>query len=526
MSKNIVIFCDGTWNSPADEEFGVPSVTNVRTLYRACQDFAESDGKQVVWYQSGIGSLGNAFKRSFEGATGWGIGNAIRRGYTIIARHYEPGDKIYLFGFSRGAFAARSIAGMIQQVGLLADPTPYEVKKAYQFYEEIRYEYQNIKTYYQKKGSLVTDARGPGNVCIHFIGVWDTVGSLGFSFWGWSFNLRFFQNAFHDLSPNNITSSVYHALAMDEIRTSFMPSLWEYPDKDKSNEPPAGRVEQAWFRGVHSDIGGGYAERGLSDITLDWMARKATKEGLLLRKNALIADNDPKEEKRKQASLFPKPTSRIHRSFQGPLWTSVGGWPRWYPPLSHTPCTDAEGYLHRSVFERQEKCIDSGSSEVVMSRLAIGQTKSVVVRADHLWNFTGFILEEEGTYRFRTEGIWQDGNKAPVGPEGESDDTKSILKRWGRHGRRAPKARQMQLIGVVNHPRNWRWMERRWYEALHYLFVADPPELVETLFPINTGTSITIKSKETGIFWAFANDWWKMYDNNTGSVTLWITREA
>lgn len=525
MPKNIVIFCDGTWNSPADEEFGVPSITNVRILYRACQDFAESSGKQVIWYQSGVGSLGSAFRRSFEGATGWGIGDAIKRGYTAVAKHYQPGDRIFLFGFSRGAFAARSIAGMIRQVGLIDHPTVGRVNKVYKQYESTVFEYK-------KNESPDPNPLAPGNVPIHFIGVWDTVGSLGFSFWGWSFNLRFFRNGFHDLSPNSITRHVYHALAMDEIRTSFMPSLWEYPKskKGKDVEPVAHWVEQAWFRGVHSDIGGGYGERGLSDITLKWMRDNAVEKGLLLRPNALISDDDPIDldemEQRKNATLFPRPASRIHRSYQGPLWTSVGGWPRWYPPLERKASTNAQGYLHPSVFKRQEICTSTGSSELRMVRLQPGEERSVEIRADQLWNFTGFVMEEGATYTLRASGYWRDAEGETVGPEGESNAQESALKRLGRFGRRAPRHPWMRLMGLVNHPRDWPWKERHWLVALYYLLIADPKALVDKLFPIENDKPMLIESNKTGMLWAFANDWWKKYDNNTGSVTLTVRRIA
>lgn len=540
MPKNIVIFCDGTWNSPSDEEFGVPSVTNVRTLYRACQDFSESGGAQVVWYQSGIGALGGKFRRAFEGATGWGIGGAIQRGYTAIASHYEPGDKIYLFGFSRGAFLARSIAGMIRQTGLLEDYSVASVKKAYKFYEETVFDYSEEKTYYYPKDAPLKDPnRGPGKVRVHFIGVWDTVGSLGFSFWGWSFNLRFFRNGFHDISPNAITDHVYHALAMDEIRTSFMPSLWDYPEEKThkesaytQNAEPCGHIEQAWFRGVHSDIGGGYAERGLSDVTLKWMVEKAMGHGLLLRENALLSDDDPtltETEKREKATLAPRPASRIHRSYQGPLWTSVGGWPRWYPPLATTVEEGGHwGYLHASVKDREEICTRTGSAELKITPLAVGESKSVEIRADHLWNFSGFVLEAGGTYSLTAEGKWRDGNGATVGPDGETPEQSGIWSRWKliKSVRRAPKQPWMKLIGVVNYPREWPWKERPWYEALPYIFWKDPQQLVNDLFAIGKQTSSPIVVKETGLLWVFANDLWRTYDNNTGSVTLTVTRTA
>jgi len=309
MAKNIAIFCDGTSNSALDEEFGIPASTNVYRLYQACQNQAESSNQQFVWYQSGVGALGGKYKRSFEGATGTGISDNIKRAYQVLAKHYEEGDKIYLFGFSRGAFTARSLAGMIQQVGLLKNPSSNAVSAAYNYYRKNKEISPTIE--HVRNAGIAIDVR------IHFIGVWDTVGALGLSFWGVSFNfLKFFGNGFHNLSANRITDNVCHALAMDEMRTAFMPTLWDFAGSGEKR--PA--VEQAWFRGVHSDVGGGYADRGLADISLTWMKDKALYAGLLLRPNALT-------------KLEPMPMARIHRSYVGRLWTSMAPWPRWFPPL-------------------------------------------------------------------------------------------------------------------------------------------------------------------------------------------------
>ncbi|HEX8327431.1 MAG TPA: DUF2235 domain-containing protein [Hymenobacter sp.] len=520
MSKNLVICCDGTWNSATDEAFGMPTPTNVHRLYQACQDRAESQEQQFVWYQPGVGALGGRIRRAFEGTTGTGVSANIRRGYTAVARHYEAGDRIFLLGFSRGAFTARSIAGMIQQVGLLVDPTAEAVREAYRYYESKRY---NPALYapgqYDRPDPTIHHLlhKPTRYVRVHFVGVWDTVSSLGFSFWGWSFNLRlFFRNGFHDLSPNRITDHVCHALAMDEMRTSFMPTLWEVPP----GEPAAGDIEQVWFRGVHSDVGGGYAERDLADIAYRWLAERAISQGLLVRHGAF-------------RDLAPNPAGRIHRSLQGPLWTNIGGWPRWFPPLHRTATQNAavrtQGYLHESVFHRERICAEFGSKEPRLQTLDPGQSATVEIPADQLWTSTGLVLEQGGTYAFAPSGWWQDLNDTPVGAEGQPAATESWPKRLFRWARRAPDQPWMQLMGLVNRPRVWPWQERSLHEAVRYLVLEDPAELVADLFPIRRGTERTVRAPlptddATGLLWVFANDLWKTHVNNTGSLSLTVTR--
>lgn len=501
MPKNICIFCDGTWNSPADEAYGVPSPTNVYRLFEASQGQAESDGKQITWYQPGVGALGGPWRRALEGATGTGIGANIRRAYMAIARHYEPNDKIFLFGFSRGAFTARSVAGMIERVGLIEKPTKQLAAQAY--------------ANYRKTGLSNEDAKLGKVVRVHFVGIWDTVGALGFPMWGWSFNLLpFFGNSFHELSPNQITDFVYHGLAMDEIRTSFMPTLWEEPPPEtQTSQCP--KVEQVWFRGVHSDVGGGYPDHELADITLSWMADCAKTHGLLIRENAL-------------STLKPDPMGRIHNSYKGPLWGNVAGWPRWFPPLNRSPSDPDStkfGYLHESIFEREKKLQAQGSPERPLKTLCKDQVFKFDVRADQLWNATNLILESGATYELTSEGWWQDFDDTPVDAEGQDPKTESWIKKRTQFGRRAPKEPWMKLIGVFNYPIKWPWEERKIHLALKYLIMKDPEDLVNKLMSIGKHhTKKHIDPGKTGLLWVFANDWWKYYDNNTGSVLLTVKR--
>ncbi|QJW88746.1 hypothetical protein HNV11_04800 [Spirosoma taeanense] len=250
------------------------------------------------------------------------------------------------------------------------------------------------------------------------------------------------------------------------------------------------------------------------------MAQKAVEKGLLLRPNAMQTSGP-------HATLKLNPVGRIHRSFQGALWTSVAGWPRWFNPLLDSPDDDGDrareqGYLHNSVFARHDICRQTGSTELPFRTLKPGESVSVDVRSDELWNNTGLILEAGGSYHFEARGYWQDLDDTPFNPQGQPARQESKLKKLVRWARRAPKLPWMHLVGMINYPRPWPWIERPWYEALYFLFIADPKQLVADLFSIGLGT--TVRVEKDGVLWTFANDMWKFYANNTGSITLTVER--
>jgi type VI secretion system (T6SS) phospholipase Tle1-like effector len=197
-----------------------------------------------------------------------GIDENIRSGYMFLAQNYLPGDEIFLFGFSRGAFTARSLAGFINACGLLKRQHLGDLGRAW--------------TYYRGPGPHTPEdflARCNSDchvdATIKFLGVWDTVGALGipvglFSLFDHS------KYGFHDTGPCKIVKHGCHALAIDEHRDEFVPTLW-------TGKPPEGvTIEQVWFAGAHADVGGGYITRNLADIPLVWMAQKAEADGLAL----------------------------------------------------------------------------------------------------------------------------------------------------------------------------------------------------------------------------------------------------
>lgn len=254
MGKNIVICSDGTWNK---REKGNEKNTNIARLYDALSQ--DNPNAQCVYYDPGIGT---GMWHFIGGATGLGISENILNCYRYLVEHYVEGDTIFLFGFSRGAYTVRSLAGFIYRCGILRKASKYSIEEAYDAYRK-----QNRDTQQAIKNSSSVDAN------VFMIGVWDTVGALGIPV-NWLNNFNPFLHKFHDTKLNPSVKFAYHALAIDESRKNFSPTLWV-------GEPAQGQtVEQIWFTGAHSDIGGGYPERDLSDITLQWMINKAQQQGL------------------------------------------------------------------------------------------------------------------------------------------------------------------------------------------------------------------------------------------------------
>jgi uncharacterized protein (DUF2235 family) len=260
MSKRIVFCADGTWDAPV-------ASTNVYLIYKALTVTAD----QVTYYDDGIGSEATGLSRVLQGAFGDGLFQKIQDGYTEIAHVYEPGDQIFLFGFSRGAYTARSLAGMIAICGLPSGSfTDNCVTQAFAAYRDP----VNRSTILATLGACRLD-----NAQIQMIGVWDTVGSLGVpAIFGGIDENRY---GFLDTSLHPDVKNACQALAIDEQRAQFPATLW-------TGEPAPGQtIEQVWFSGCHGDVGGGTAQGGpvdagtrLCDITLGWMIRKAEGQGL------------------------------------------------------------------------------------------------------------------------------------------------------------------------------------------------------------------------------------------------------
>jgi len=320
MAKNIVFCADGTWNGPGegdDEGKEVAGATNVLKTFanlagkRALSTLKLSDEEesafvdpasgavlQVAKYIHGVGDSDNFLVKILGGTVGAGLVTRIVRGYTFISRNYEAGDRIFIIGFSRGAYTARALGGLICSQGLI-DARQIDLTSD----KDVAYRWGSAVWYKSRKGSLagsptllgrlenlVLDfpkfllrAPEPGQMIeapIAAIGVWDTVGSLGIPQYDLKTGEHVDALRFTDTKLSDKVAMGFHAISLDEQRGAFTPTLWDVR---------AG-VEQCLFPGAHADVGGGYpegAESGLSDAGLAWMTAKLAGAGVLYSGNPL-----------------------------------------------------------------------------------------------------------------------------------------------------------------------------------------------------------------------------------------------
>ncbi len=293
MAKRIIGCTDGTWDDSGKN-------TNVYRMFKA----AATTAKQVTFYDDGVGADGLPIGRAVGGAFGFGLWQKIKSAYTQLAHVYEAGDELFLFGFSRGAYTARSLSGMITACGLpTKNFTDDLVDTAFEAYRN-----KNERASILAK--LSNCNMSPAKITM--LGVWDTVGSLGIPslFGGVSPLLYGFLDT--SLSPNVVNA--YHALAINERRMEFPATLW-------SNPPAFGQtIEQVWFPGVHSDVGGGYGPdaatgTALGDITFSWMLSKAIALGLEVSADVITKYPFPLDAK--------YALDQLHES-----WNPVWGFPR------------------------------------------------------------------------------------------------------------------------------------------------------------------------------------------------------
>jgi uncharacterized protein (DUF2235 family) len=280
--KRIIVCCDGTWMD-SDGEPHVPS--NVTRICRCIKHEAKHQltGKmipQIIYYQSGIGTTGDSiYSKYIGGATGKGISEHIREAYSFICTNYSSGDEIFFLGFSRGAFTARSVASLIRTIGLL---TPTGLGYFYQIFQDWEFQLKegwsssyptepwphrpSINAPEYRRKLLELELTRP-DIPIKAVAVWDTVGALGIPAFALFPQPPSTDYAFVDNKVDSNVEYAFQALALDEHRRSFMPTVWEKP----SSQSWPRVLKQCWFPGVHSDIGGGHHNADLANLTLSWM---------------------------------------------------------------------------------------------------------------------------------------------------------------------------------------------------------------------------------------------------------------
>lgn len=310
--KHIVILCDGTWNV-----LTAPYPTHVAQLTELIQERME-EIPQVVRYLPGVGTgrgqktwLGKRVDQFLGGGLGIGLRRNIRDAYVALCKAYAPQDRVYVFGYSRGAYTARSLVGLIRSVGIVpAERIEAEADRVMDYYKS-----RSMDTHPRNPASYPDRQRFSPDIAtsqdeldwrggkgwlfeLAYLGLWDTVGALGvpahLGVAAAIFNRR---ALFHDTALSSMVKRGRHAVSIDEDRLSFRPTLWaNLPYLNEGPQGPNSRYEELWFAGDHSVMGGGGPDDRLSSYPFDWVLRGAIEEGLRLDEAALaerIAGADP-----------------------------------------------------------------------------------------------------------------------------------------------------------------------------------------------------------------------------------------
>jgi len=336
--KNVVLCCDGTAN-----EFAVDRTNVVKLFYALAHDPA----RQVTFYHPGLGTMeppgaltgfAKRVTRLLGKAIGYGLEADVRDAYVFLMNHVEPEDRVFLFGFSRGAYTVRVVASLLHMYGLI--PPGNEPLVPYAIRMMTASEQERFKLAGQFKGTFSTACKP------WFVGVWDTVSSVGWI--GNPLRVPFTAN-------NPDIANGRHAIAIDERRAFFRQNLWRLPQATPgapSPQPSPADLKQVWFPGVHCDVGGGYAEAesGLSKIALEWMLAEAHARGLLLDKER----TDLVLGKNGDDYAPPDADAKPHESLTWKWWAAE------FVPKRHFDARTGKTGPHMNLFRR--RTIPPGSS--------------------------------------------------------------------------------------------------------------------------------------------------------------------
>lgn len=271
--KRLALCFDGTWNTPQDR-------TDPWRIDQLIARNAADGTQQLVHYDEGVGAHWHDWFTG--GAFGRGLSQNIREGYAWLARHYEEGDQVFIFGFSRGAYSARSLVGLIRKAGVLKGASGMS-KEALEARVGAAYElYRTKHPNPDVPEAKAFRAQHSREIKVRFIGVWDTVGALGIPFPKIPFSSDYYH--FHDTGLSRIVEHAYQALAIDEHRGTFAPTLW-------TTKPEGTTIEQRWFAGAHSNVGGGYKNDPMPSVALRWIQQRAEGCGLEMKALAPVAAN-------------------------------------------------------------------------------------------------------------------------------------------------------------------------------------------------------------------------------------------
>ena len=515
--KKLIICNDGTWNTADQEENGIPTPTNVVKLYHSLAEKDPEGVDQLKYYHPGVGTNG-LLDSITGGALGAGVSKQIQSAYHWLATHYERGDQIFIYGFSRGAFIARSLAGFLGR-GLL-DLRGVEPKEAW---SRVQAAYDQG---YRKHATRAEDDRawaganwvfshGTDPTPVHFVGVWDTVGALGIPDDMEVLNLFDDSDAwkFHDTALGHHIQTARHAMAMDEVRASFTVTRW-------SNANQHHDAKEVWFPGVHSDVGGGYANTDLSDGALQWMLDESAKKGLALRPGI-------------EAMLKPNPLGILHNSYKG-VFAKFRSRPRSVEAL----VPGKHEAFHSSAILRHQQSPIAYPAYRPTRILAINESRTVDVYADTHWNDIGLYLDAGHKYTFSATGEWLDSKDACDwrGTENDEFTAGDIIRSAGSlFGKTEALWKKITHNPSTDFIGTKRVEHFRWFSLVGAIANdcgmdakmpndGSPTPHQYVNLPDHVSTPLLITSP--GYLFCFPNDVWSLYDNNHGSVSLTITRTA
>ena len=505
---NLVISCDGTWNTADQQDGGVSTATNVFRLHSCVADQGANNVAQKKYYHPGVGTDPGLLNRVLGGGIGLGLDRNIQSAYGWLCRTYQRGDAIYLFGFSRGAYTVRSLGGLTTRCGLL-DLSGMSDDEAWKRVEIVftrgyRQRKETREDWSQRGWKFHQSKPGSQDIGIHFIGVWDTVGALGIpSHLG---VLKLLEEPdkykFHDTTLSDLVAHGRHAIALDEMRGSFQATLW-------TKVKPGHDVKQVWFPGVHSDVGGGYRETGLSNGALKWMIEEAAGQGLGF--NAAMTKQ-----------IAPDFRSHLHDSLDG-VFKFLPSVPRSAPPLH-----EAGVRLHASLVERRQSPPIAQAPYGESRGLKAGESATFAIFAINPWNRTGLYLEAGATYTFKADGQWLDRTTAS-GPAGMKDgnfqpsEIAHVLANIA--GDAEILFRRLSGNDATDFFTTKRHEELNWFSLVGTIANgAGEDEEMGADEVIAIGAGREHKPKRSGYLYAYANDAWNFYDNNRGSVQLTVTR--
>jgi hypothetical protein len=511
--KRLIVCCDGTWNNPDQEENGLPAPTNVFKIFNAIADRGLDQTEQQKYYHPGVGGEGGLLNPILGGAVGAGISRNICSAYHWLGSNYAEGDEIYLFGFSRGAFTARSLGsflgcGLLDLQGIPPADAWQHVKDAYD--KGYRIQDSTQQDWVKDSWKLFHNGAAPP---VHFLGVWETVGALGVPDDLELFN--FFDNPskweFHDTNLGRHVQTARHAMAIDEKRSCFCVTRWQNAAEHQD-------AIEMWFPGVHSDVGGGYANCELADGALLWMMDESAGKGLKFRdgiKKTIKAD----------------PLGVMHNSYKG-AFAKLRSRPRNIPAM----VVHNEKQFDRSALERQKASPISYRPYHPTIVLAPGASHWVDIFANTHWNYTGIYLEQDRSYTFSGTGQWQD-SKDTCDWKGTEDGIptagdimramSSFLGAFENPVKKLAKNNSLDFLGSK------RVESMKWFTMVGV--IANDSGAEEGLSVANDGSPVPhqyvnlvdyeeqpLTIKIPGYLYCFPNDVWSLYGNNHGSVRLTI----